>query len=79
MSDFSNLPQPINTVDFYLAAVLIQLQKISNSLELVANELQRLQSVATQKPSIQVQLDTARLAEAINKATVKPNTARQKS
>lgn len=75
----SDLPQPINTVDFYLAAVLIQLQKISNSLELVANELQRLQSVATQKPSIQVQLDTARLAEAITKATVKPNTARQKS
>lgn len=71
MSDFSNLPQPINTVDFYLAAVLIQLQKISNNLELVANELQRLQSVATQKPSIQVQLDTARLAEAINK-NVKP-------
>jgi len=66
------LPQPITETHIYLAAILVQLQKISNSLEGVTNALQQLNNAAMQKPSVQVQLDTARLAEAIENARTKP-------
>jgi hypothetical protein len=64
----SELPQPVTTDHLYMAAILIQLQKISNSLDGVTNALQQLNNAAMQKQPIQVQLDAMRLSEAIEDA-----------
>jgi len=65
------LPQPITETHIYLAAILVQLQKISNSLDGVTNALQQLNNAAMQKQPIQVQLDAMRLADAIDQAQAK--------
>lgn len=69
----SELPQPVTTDHLYMAAILIQLQKISNALEDVARVL-----ATVQKPSIQVQLDTARLVDAIEAAQNKRSKSQMK-
>lgn len=67
----SELPQPITSDQLYMAAILIQLQTIANSLDSVTNALQQLTNAAMQKQPIQVQLDAMRLADAIEAAQAK--------
>lgn len=60
------LPQPITNTDVFLAAVLDALIDLNEQFQRVEKELQRLNTVATQKPSIQ--LDVVKLADSITTA-----------
>jgi hypothetical protein len=67
----SEILQPLNRTEEFLAAVLKELIKVNSSLIQVASELQKLNQSATQKQPIQVQLDAMRLSEAIDAAQAK--------
>jgi hypothetical protein len=64
------LPQPITNTDVYLGAVLDALIELNERMARMENELQRLNTVATQKPSIQ--LDATKVANQITNAMQQP-------
>lgn len=71
------LPQPITNTDVFLAAVLDALIDLNEQFQRVEKELQRLNTVATQKPSIQ--LDASKVATQITAAMQQPpNKSRSK-
>lgn len=60
------LPHPTTNPETYLAEILKQLEMLNESVGSMVKELQRLNDVATQKPSIQ--LDVVKLADNITAA-----------
>lgn len=66
------VPKPVSNSDVYLVEIINKLDVLHTVLGTVVDELQRLNTVATQKPTIQ--LDATKIANAINAQM--PNTVK---